>query len=155
MMAQTSDNGVVNQTNDALSQMDQQLKDLRRKKLNPNGRYILPEDMNESQRAQWERSFESDPEWRLNRDNTWSLVPIEPDSEQYHQGKQAMDDVTARVRAKIKPGTGAFDPRYIPMRGGGHSGPQDWLEHLHFDPSRSGDINMAQITDVLQRMGIS
>ncbi len=119
--------------------------------------YVNPEAFSSDQRATWEKAFGSDRNWRLvhGTGNTWTYAPSEPTSEQYSQGKQAMEDVTSKVMQMIKPGSGSYDPRYVPMRGGGHGGIGDYFEQLHFDPSRSQDKNLAQLMDVIQRIGMT
>lgn len=115
-------------------------------------RYVHPEAMPSAQRAQWEKAFDSDPNWRLNKPTqgtpyfTWSYAPKEPDSEQYKQGKEAMEDVTHAVQRLIEPTPGRFRPKAVPMRGG-ETG--DFYEQLHFDPSRSGDKGMAVLLRLL------
>ena len=116
-------------------------------------RFTNREAYTSQQRATWEKSFDSDPNWRLLKGygNSWTYAPSEPESEQYKQGKQAMDDVTNRVLDMVHPSSGTYNPKAIPMRGGGHGGTGDWLEQLHFDPSRSRDTDLAE---ALLRLGV-
>jgi hypothetical protein len=140
--------GLVDQVNQGFQELEQHEMLAREKRLDPEERYVPYRLLTREQAEQWERSFDSDPRWRLNKGEypTWSYSEApnwEKLSPANQQLAEAMEDVTNKVDRMIKPSLGPYSPDYIPMRGSGYGRPEDWATPIHYDPSQTGQGDLA------------